>query len=96
VPYGEEEYISSARRAPPDRNGYLLFKILTRRKRMTEIFEYMREKFDWVAGRILELFTGLTGFKLEEVKERTPEVRRVAGARADLRLPPSGPRCDRY
>ncbi|MGO9415916.1 MAG: hypothetical protein ACLP51_12365 [Syntrophobacteraceae bacterium] len=63
---------------------------------MPETLEYMREKIDWVAGRILELFTGLTGFKLGEVKERIPDVRRVAGARPDLRRPPSGPRCDRY
>ncbi len=63
---------------------------------MPDILEYMREKFDWVAGRILELFTGLTGFTLGEVKERIPEVRRVAGPRPDLRLPPSGPTCDRY
>ncbi|HIJ69299.1 MAG TPA: hypothetical protein HPP81_11540 [Deltaproteobacteria bacterium] len=63
---------------------------------MPEIVEYVREKLDWVAGRILELFTGLTGLKLEEVKARVPEVRRVADARPDLRLPPSGPTCDRY
>ncbi|MGA2025985.1 MAG: hypothetical protein ABSH17_02820 [Syntrophobacteraceae bacterium] len=63
---------------------------------MLEILEYVREKLDWVTGRILERFTGLTGFKLEEVKVRVPDVRRVAGARPDLRLPPSGPSCDRY
>ena len=26
---------------------------------MPEILEYVREKLDWVAGRILELLTGL-------------------------------------
>jgi hypothetical protein len=56
----------------------------------------MREKLDWLAGRILELYTGLTGYKPAEVKARVPDVRRVAGARRDLRLPPSGPPCDRY
>ena len=63
---------------------------------MPDIVEYVREKLDWVAGRILELYTGLTGYKLGEVKARVPDVRRVAGARRDLRLPPSGPPCDRY
>ena len=63
---------------------------------MPEILEYVSDKLDWMAGRILELFTVLTGFKLEEVKARVPEVRRVAGARPNLRRPPSGPSCDRY
>jgi hypothetical protein len=62
---------------------------------MTEILEYIREKYDWVAGRILELFTGLSGYKLEEVKERAPGARRIAD-RTDLRPPTSGSPCDRY
>jgi hypothetical protein len=63
---------------------------------MPEISEYVREKLDWVAGRILELLTGLGGYKLGEVKARVPDVRRVADARLALRLPPSGAPCDRY
>ncbi len=63
---------------------------------MPEISEYVREKLDWVAGRILELLTGSGGYKLGEVKVRVPEVRRVADARLAPRLPRSGGPCDRY
>ena len=63
---------------------------------MPDILEYVREKLDWMAGRILELLTGLTEYRLGEVKARVPEARRIAGARPGLRLPPSGPTCDRY
>jgi hypothetical protein len=63
---------------------------------MPEILEYVREKLDWAAGRILELLTGLGGYKLGKVKERVPDVRRIADARLAPRLPPSGAPCDRY
>jgi hypothetical protein len=63
---------------------------------MPDILEYVREKLDWVSGRILELLTGLTEYRLGEVKARVPEARRVAGIRPDLRFPPSGHTCDRY
>ncbi len=63
---------------------------------MPEILEYVREKFDWVAGRILELLTGLSGYKPGEVKARVPDVRRVADPRLAPRLPLSGAPCDRY
>jgi hypothetical protein len=63
---------------------------------MTEIMEYVREKLDWAAGRILELLTGSSGYKLEEVKVQVPDVREVVDARQAQRLPPDGPPCDRY
>jgi len=63
---------------------------------MPEILEYVREKLDWMAGRILELLTGLSGYRLGEVKARVPDVRRVADARLAPRLPPSCSPCDRY
>jgi len=63
---------------------------------MPEILEYVREKLDWVAGRILELLTGLSGYRPGEAKERVPDVRRVADARLAPRLPPSGSPCGRY
>jgi hypothetical protein len=63
---------------------------------MTEIMEYMRETLDWAAGRILEFLTGLSGYKLVEVKVRVPDVRRVDDDRLARRLQPSGSPCDRY
>ncbi|MGC9966997.1 MAG: hypothetical protein ABSE08_16460 [Syntrophobacteraceae bacterium] len=62
---------------------------------MTEILEYVHEKLDRAAGRILELLTGL-GYKLREVQVRAPDVRREIGARQARHSPPSGPSCDRY
>lgn len=62
---------------------------------MTEILEYVYEKLDRAAGRILELLTG-TGYRLREVHARAPDVRRVIGARQALHSPPSGPPCNRY
>ncbi len=57
---------------------------------MPEILEYVREKLDWVAGRILELLTGLTGYKLGEVEStgsgRSQSRWRSSGSRA-FRLP---------
>jgi hypothetical protein len=63
---------------------------------MPEILEYARDKLDWVKGRILELLTGLSGYKLGEVKARVPDVPGVAGARLAPRLPPSSGPCDRW
>ena len=63
---------------------------------MMTILEYMREKLDWAAGRILEHLTGSSGYKVQEVKVRVPEVPRVSGARQAQRFPSSGPLCDRY
>jgi hypothetical protein len=63
---------------------------------MPDILEYMREKLDWVEGRILELVTGLRGYKLVEVKARVSDVRRVAGPRPAPRFPSSNSPCDRY
>ena len=63
---------------------------------MTEIKEYVREKLDWAASRILELLTGSSGYKPGEVKVRVPDVREVVDARQAQRLPPAGPPCDRH
>ncbi|MGA2402728.1 MAG: hypothetical protein ABSG91_13650 [Syntrophobacteraceae bacterium] len=63
---------------------------------MPEILEYVREKLDWAAGRILELLTGSSGYRVQEVKARVPDVRKVADSRQAQRLPPSGLPCDRY
>ena len=60
------------------------------------ISEYMREKLDWAADRIVELLTGSGGYKVQEVKARIPDVRQVVEARYARRLPPAGPPCDRY
>ena len=65
-------------------------------KKMTEIMEYVREKLDWAASRILELLTGSSGYKLGEVKVRVPDVREVVDARQAQRFPPAGSPCDRY
>ena len=63
---------------------------------MMTILEYMREKFDWAADRIVELLTGASGYKLQEVKARIPNVWQVVDARQAQRFPSSGPLCDRY
>ncbi len=63
---------------------------------MPDILEYMREKLDWVEGRILELVTGLRGYKPVEVKARVSDVRRVTGPRLAPRFPSSNSPCDRY
>ena len=65
-------------------------------KKMTEIMEYMREKLNLAADRIVELLTGSSGYKLGEVKVRLPDVREVVDARQAQRLPPAGPPCDRH
>jgi hypothetical protein len=74
---------------------FIFFLLWIRRQRMTDIFEYAREKLDRAADRILELLTGL-GYRLREVHARTPEVRRVIGAGQARHSPPPGPPCDRY
>ena len=56
----------------------------------------MREKLDWAADRIVELLTGSSGYYVQEVKARIPDVRQVVDARHAQRLPPTGPPCDRY
>jgi hypothetical protein len=63
---------------------------------MREIMEYAREKLDWAADRILELFTGLRGYRVQEMQVRAPDVRKVVGARYAQRFPSYGPLCDRY
>ena len=63
---------------------------------MTDTLEYVREKLDWAADKILEFLTGLSGYKLREVKIRVPNTRRIVEARPARRLPRSGPACDRY
>jgi hypothetical protein len=72
------------------------YHLRIRRIRMTELFKYMRDKLDRAADRILELLTGLNGYKVREVQERVPDVRKVIDARNAKRFPPSGPPCDRY
>jgi hypothetical protein len=65
--------------------------------KMPEILDYMRRKFDWFAGKILELFSGSNEYRVREVKERVPDVRKIVGARLAERFPPSGgDSCDRY
>lgn len=63
---------------------------------MMEIMEYMREKLDWAADRIVEILTGSSGYKMQEVKVRILDVRQVVDSRHAQRLPPSGLPCDRH
>ena len=63
---------------------------------MTTIFEYMREKLDWAADRIVELLTGSSGYKVRAVKARIANVGQVVEARQAQRREPSGLRCDRH
>ena len=63
---------------------------------MTTILEYVREKLNLAADRIVELLTGSSGYKVQEVKARIPDVRQVIAARQAQRLPPAGPPCDRH
>jgi hypothetical protein len=64
---------------------------------MPDIFEYVREKFDGLADRILELLTGSKVYRVGEMKERVPDIRRTLAARLSKRLPPPGVgRCDWY
>jgi hypothetical protein len=63
---------------------------------MTTILEYVREKLDWAADRIVELLTGSSGYKVREVKERIPDVRQVVNARHVQRLSSFGLPCDRH
>ena len=56
----------------------------------------MREKLDWAADRILELLTGLRGYRVQEVQVRVQDVRKVIDARQATCFPPAGPPCDRY
>jgi len=64
---------------------------------MPDIFEYLREKFDGLAERILELLTGSAIYRVGEMKERVPDIRRTLAARLSNRLPTPGVgRCDRY
>jgi hypothetical protein len=63
---------------------------------MMTILEYMREKLDWAADRILELLTGLRGYRVQEVQVRVQDVRKVIDARQATCFPPAGPPCDRY
>ena len=63
---------------------------------MTDILEYIREKVDRAADRVVEILTGVRGYKPREVRERVPDARRIINARRALRYPPSGPTCGRY
>jgi hypothetical protein len=63
---------------------------------MMTILEYMREKLDWAADRIVELLTGSSGYKVQEVKVRIPDVRQVIAARQAQRLQPYVLPCDRH
>lgn len=64
---------------------------------MLDIFEYLREKFDRLADRIMELLRGSNGYRVVEIKAWVPDVRRTIYARLAKRLPPSGGHhCDRY
>ena len=63
---------------------------------MLEIIEYLHEKLDWAADRIVELLTGSSGYYVQEVKARIPDVRQVVDARHAQRLRPSGLPCDRH
>ncbi len=63
---------------------------------MPEIWEYVREKLEWAADRVLELLTGSSGYRVQKEKARVPEVGKVAGSRQAQHLPPSDLPCDRY
>ena len=63
---------------------------------MMHIVEYVQEKLDGVADRILELLTGLHKHKVREVRVRVPDVRKVIGTRPARHFPPSAPPCDRW
>ncbi len=63
---------------------------------MPEILEYLKEKIDWAAGRITELLTGSSVYRLREVKARDTDVRRMVDARQAKRLQPPVLPCDRH
>jgi hypothetical protein len=63
---------------------------------MTTILEYVCEKLNLAADRIVDLLTGSSGYKVQEVKAPIPDVRQVVDAGHAQRLPPSGLPCDRY
>lgn len=75
----------------------ILVTELIQEGKMPEIADYIRWKFDWFAGKILELFTGSNEYRVLELKERVPDVRKIVGTRMAERFPPSGgDSCDRY
>ena len=61
-----------------------------------EIIESVREKLDWLAGKILERFTGLKEFTLKKENVRSRDIKRIAGVRVARRFRSSGIPCDRY
>ena len=61
---------------------------------MPEIVEYLRERLDRATDRIAELLTGSKGYKVQEVKVRVPDVRRIVDARVARRLQPPVLPCD--
>ncbi len=63
---------------------------------MPEIVEYLRERLDRAADRIAELLTGSRGYKVREVKERVPDVRKIVDARVARRLQSPVLPCDRH
>jgi hypothetical protein len=56
---------------------------------MPEMLEYMREKFDRLADKIVKFLMGLNGHEVEVVQVRVPDIRKVIGACLVERLPPS-------
>ncbi len=63
---------------------------------MTTILEYVHEKLDLAADRIVGILTGSSGYKVQEVNVWIPDVRQVIATRDAQRLPPSGFPCDRH
>ena len=61
-----------------------------------EIIESVREKLDWLAGKILERFTGLKEFTLKKENVRSRDIKTIAGVRLTRRFRSSGIPCDRY
>jgi len=48
---------------------------------MMTTFQYVREKLDWAADRIVELPTGPSGYKVRDMKAPTPDVCQFVVAR---------------
>jgi hypothetical protein len=57
---------------------------------MPEILEYIRERFDRLSEKIVDLLYDLYGYKVEAVRARVPDIRKAAAARLIRNLPPGG------
>lgn len=63
---------------------------------MPEITEYVQEKLDWIADKVREFLTGSGGYRVREVREPVPDVRKVLRDRLAQPVSPSDAPCDKY